>query len=89
MEIDKVQLAIMTLMDEQQIDTPGAGLTLKEISKRLPDYYKDYVSQMTVNRKVWALRDRQYVTAKIKDNKADMFYLTEKGKILKKALWSN
>ena len=39
-------------------------------------------SQTTVNRKVWALRDAEYVTSKLKVNKADMFYITSKGRVI-------
>lgn len=40
-------------------------------------------SQITINRKVWGLRDLGYVTSKLKSNKADMFYITAKGKEMK------
>ena len=40
----------------------------------------------TINRKVWALRDVKYVASKLKVNKADMFYITSKGKSIKEVL---
>ena len=35
---------------------------------------------------IWALRELEYVTSKLKTNKADMFYITAKGKQIKEVL---
>lgn len=84
-EIDKVQLVILSILADSEADSPGTGMTLKEIAKEVDKTDLSY-SQMTINRKVWALRDTEYVASKLKVNKADMFYITLKGKSIKEAL---
>jgi len=64
------------------------GMTLKEIAKELNNNSDHNYSQTTVNRKVWALRDMEYVASKLKVNKADMFYILAKGKSLKEVLFN-
>lgn len=83
MEIDKVQLVILSILTDSGAVAPGMGMTLKEIAKELNNNSDHNYSQTTVNRKVWALRDMEYVASKLKVNKADMFYITSKGKSLK------
>ncbi len=88
MEIDKVQLLILSILEEMGATTPGTGMTLREIAKEVNENGEHKYSQITVNRKVWALRDHEYVDAKLKVNKADMFYITAKGKNKKEVLLS-
>jgi len=85
MEIDMVQLLILQILDDSGADTPGTGMTLREIAEEVNKTNFSY-SQTTVNRKVWALRDEKYITSKLKVNKADMFYITSKGKSMKEVL---
>lgn len=81
-EIDKVKLLILIILEDSGAVSPATGMTLKEIAKELNNDNSDHkYSQTTVNRKVWALRDAEYVTSKLKVNKADMFYITLKRKI--------
>lgn len=87
MEIDKVQLVILSILADSEADSPGTGMTLKEIAKEVDKTDLSY-SQTTINRKVWALRDTGYVAGKLKTNKADMFYITSKGKSLKEVLFN-
>lgn len=87
MEIDKVQLLILTILVDSGADSPGTGMTLKEIADEVNKTDLSY-SKMTINRKVWALRDAEYITSKLKVNKADMFYILAKGKSIKEALFS-
>lgn len=85
-EIDKVQLLILTILMDSGADSPGTGMTLREIAEEVNKTDFSY-SRMTINRKVWALRDAKYITSKLKVNKADMFYILTKGKSLKEALF--
>lgn len=87
-EIDKVQLVILSILADSGAITPGMGMTLREIAKELNDNSDHNYSQTTINRKVWALRDMEYVTSKLKVNKADMFYITSKGKSMKEVLFN-
>lgn len=86
-EIDKVQLLILSILSDSGADSPGTGMTLKEISEEVNKTDLSY-SQMTINRKVWALRDAGYITSKMKINKADMFYILAKGKSIKEVLFN-
>lgn len=86
-EIDKAQLLILTILVDSGADSPGTGMTLKEIAEEVNKTDLSY-SQMTINRKVWALRDVEYVASKLKVNKADMFYITSKGKSIKEVLFN-
>lgn len=87
MEIDMVQLLILSILSDLGADSPGTGMTLKQISKEVNETDFSY-SQMTINRKVWALRDAEYVASKLKVNKADLFYILPKGKSMKEALFN-
>lgn len=87
-EIDKIQLVILSILADSGAVTPGMGMTLKEIAKELNDNSDHKYSQTTINRKVWALRDAEYITSKLKVNKADMFYILAKGKSLKEVLFN-
>lgn len=87
-EIDKIQLVILSILADSGAVTPGMGMTLKEIAKELNNNSDHKYSQTTINRKVWALRDAEYITSKLKVNKADMFYITSKGKSMKEALFN-
>lgn len=69
-EIDMVQLLILQILDDSGADTPGTGMTLREIAEEVNKTNFSY-SQTTINRKVWALRDAEYITSKLKVNKAD------------------
>ena len=60
---------------------------LKEIAEEVNKTDFSY-SQTTINRKVWALRDAEYITSKLKVNKADMFYILAKGKSMKEVLFN-
>ena len=87
MEIDKVKLLILIILEDSGAVSPATGMTLKEIAKELNNDNSDHkYSQATINRKVWALRDVEYVASKLKVNKADMFYITSKGKSIKEVL---
>lgn len=89
MEIDKVQLLILIILEDSGAISPATGMTLKEINRELNKENSDHkYSQTTINRKVWALRDMEYVTSKLKVNKADMFYITSKGKSMKEVLFN-
>lgn len=87
MEIDKVQLLILTILSDSGADSPGTGMTLKEIAVEVNKTDLTY-SQMTINRKVWALRDAEYIANKLKVNKADMYYILSKGKSIKEELFN-
>lgn len=87
MEIDMVQLLILSILSDSGADSPGTGMTLKQIGKEVNETDFSY-SQMTINRKVWALRDAEYVTSKLKVNKADLFYILPKGKEMKEVLFN-
>lgn len=88
MEIDKVQLLILSILEDSGAVTPGTGMTLREIASEVNKCDDHKYSQMTINRKVWALRDGEYITSKIKSNKADMFFITSRGKSIKEVLFS-
>ena len=51
MEIDKVQLLILSILSDSGADSPGTGMTLKEIAEEVNKTDLTY-SQMTINRKV-------------------------------------
>lgn len=87
MEIDKVQLLILSILSDSGADSPGTGMTLREIAEEVNKTDLTY-SQMTINRKVWALREAEYITSKLKVNKADMFYILSKGKSMKEVLFN-
>ena len=86
-EIDKVQLLILTILVDSGADSPGTGMAFKVIDDEVNKPYFSY-SQTTINRKVWALRDAEYITSKLKVNKADMFYILAKGKSMKEVLFN-
>ncbi len=87
-EIDKIQLVILSILADSGAVAPGMGMTLKEIANELNNNSDHKYSQTTINRKVWVLRDMEYVTSKLKINKADMFYITSKGKSIKEVLFN-
>lgn len=86
-EIDKVQLLILSILSDSGADSPGTGMTLKEIAEEVNKTDLSY-SQMTINRKIWVLRDAEYITNKLKVKKADMFYILSKGKSIKEVLFN-
>lgn len=88
MEIDKVQLLILSILEESGANTPGTGMTLREIANEVNKCDDHKYSQMTINRKVWSLREGQYIATKLKVNKADMYYIVSKGKTIKEVLFS-
>ena len=89
MEIDKLQLLILSILEDSGATTPGTGMTLREICEEVNKSNDHKYSQMTVNRKAWALRDGEYITSKMKTNRADMFYIVSKGKKIKEVLLFN
>ena len=86
MQIDKLQLLILSILEDTNSTAPGTGMTLREIANEVNQSDDHKYSQVTINRKVWALRELEYVTSKLKTNKADMFYITAKGKQIKEVL---
>jgi DNA-binding PadR family transcriptional regulator len=88
LEIDRVQLVILSLLEKKHATTPGSGMTLREIYNVLNEQGNFGCAQITLSRKVWKLRDLGYVTSKMKSNKADMFYITEKGKEIRRVLFN-
>ena len=88
MDIDKVQLLILWILEDSGANTPGTGMTLREIASEVNKCDDHKYSQMTINRKVWALRDAEYISAKLKCNKADLFYINSNGKSMKEVLFS-
>ena len=88
MEIDKLHLLILSILDDSSANTPGTGMTLREIGDEVNKCDDHKYSQMTINRKVWWLRDNEYIATKLKVNKADMFYIVSKGKEIKEVLFS-
>ena len=88
MEIDKIQLLILSILEDSGATTPGTGMTLREIATEVNKSADRTYMQITINRKVWALRDHEYITTKLKTNKADMFYIIEKGRKIKEVLFS-
>lgn len=88
MEIDKVQLLILSILDDAGANSPGTGMTLREIASEVNKCDDHKYSQMTINRKVWALRDVGYITFKLKTNKANMYYIVSRGKEMKEILFS-
>lgn len=87
MEIDKVQLVILSILEDSGAECPGKGMTLKEIADKLKENFNHNYSKMTINRKVWGLRDAGYITSKLKLNKADLFYILAKGKAMREILF--
>ena len=49
-------------MEENNATTPGTGMTLREIGSVINTEEEHTYSQITINRKVWGLRDLGYVT---------------------------
>lgn len=88
MEIDKIQLTILSILLDSGADCPGMGMTLKEIAKRFNENTDHKYSQMTINRKVWGLRDVGCITSKLKINKANLFYVLPRGKSMKEILFN-
>ena len=85
-QIDKLQLLILSILTDSNATAPGVGMTLREIASAVNDSEDHTYAQITINRKVWAMREPKYVDAKMKSNKADLFYITEKGMELKEVL---
>lgn len=88
MEIDIIQLLILSILEESGATTPGTGMTLREIASEVNKSDDHQYSQITVNRKVWKLRDGEYITSKLKKNKADMFYIVAKGRKIREVLFN-
>ena len=88
MEIDRLHLLVLSILEDSSALTPGTGMTLREIAAEVNQCGDHKYSQMTINRKVWFLRDHGYIASKMKTNKADMYYLTAKGKEMKEVLLS-
>lgn len=88
MQIDKVQLLILSILDDLGANTPGTGMTLRKIASEVNKCDDHKYSQITINRKVWALRDNGYVTSKLKINKADLFFVNSKGRSIKEVLFN-
>lgn len=89
MEIDMVQLMILSVLVEQKATSPGMGMTLNEIVEEVNKSADFDYSPVTIKRKVWALRDKwQYVDAKLKRRLSDLFYITAKGREMREVLFS-
>lgn len=84
--IDKLQLLILSILADFNTTALGIGMTLCEIASAVNDSDDHKYVQITINCKVWAMRELEYVDAKMKTNKADLFYITEKGMELKEVL---
>lgn len=86
MEIDRIQLLILSILEDCRATTLGTGMTLREIASEVNKCDDHQYAQITVNRKVWKLRDGEYIASKLKTNKADMFYIVSKGRKMKEVL---
>lgn len=88
MEIDKVQLLILSILEDMGATTPGTGMTLREIGMEVNKSDDNQFVQKTINRKVINLKERGCVNSKMKMNKAKLYYITAKGKELKGVLFT-
>ena len=79
MEFEKTHLNILKLLNDIGANTPGKGLTLKEIYSKLNENGVFNGAQVTIRKKARQLRDNGYIVSKMKSNKADMFYIVPKG----------
>ena len=80
-DIDKLQLLMLSIMQ--------TGLTLKELTEEVNKSNDRKYSQITISRKIWAMRDIGYVATQMKTNKADMYYITANGKKILEVLLSD
>jgi hypothetical protein len=88
-DIDKLQLLMLSIMQSMRATAPGTGLTLKELTKEVNKSNDRKYSQITISRKIWAMRDIGYVATQMKTNKADMYYITANGKKILEVLLSD
>lgn len=56
-DIDKLQLLMLSIMQSMRATAPGTGLTLKELTKEVNKSNDRKYSQITISRKIWAMRD--------------------------------
>ena len=77
---------IISILEECGANAPGTGMTLREIANEVNKCEDCKCAQVTVNKKTRALRDGEYIASKMKSNKADMFYILDKGKNIKEVL---
>ena len=88
-DIDKLQLLMLSIMQSMRATAPGTGLTLKELTDEVNKSNDRKYSQITISRKIWAMRDIGYVATQMKTNKADMYYITANGKKILEVLLSD
>ena len=81
-DIDKLQLLMLSIMQSMRATAPGTGLTLKELTEEVN-------KSNDISRKIWAMRDIGYVATQMKTNKADMYYITANGKKILEVLLSD
>lgn len=79
-DIDRLQLVILSIMKQMKATAPGIGLTLKELTEEVNKCNDRKYSLITISRKIWAMREIGYVATQMKTNKADMYYITTSGK---------
>lgn len=80
MQIDKLQLLILSILESTNATTPGTGMTLHEIAYEVNKSDDHKYSQTTINRKVWALRGLEYATSKMKTNKICVYRTCDNGR---------
>ena len=86
MQIDKLQLLILSILEEKGANAPGTGMTLREIANEVNKFPDCKSAQVTINKKTRALREGGYVDTKMKSNKADMYDILDKGINIKEVL---
>ena len=86
MEINKLQLLILSILDDMGATTPGTGMTIREITEEVNKSDDKQFTERTVRKKVLNLIEREYMAHKIKSGKASLYYITAKGKEIKGVL---
>lgn len=86
MEINKLQLLILSILDDMGATTPGTGMTIREITEEVNKSDDRQFTERTVRKKVLNLIEREYMAHKIKSGKANLYYITAKGKEIKGVL---
>lgn len=86
MEINKLQLLILSILEDMGATTPGTGMTIHEITAEVNKSDDEQFAEKTVKRRVLDLSKRGYVTYKLKNGNAKLHYITAKGKEIKGVL---
>lgn len=86
MEINKLQLLILSILEDMGATTPGTGMTIHEITAEVNKSDDEQFAEKTVKRRVLDLSKRGYVTCKLKNGNAKLHYITAKGKEIKGVL---